>query len=467
MKSRILPLINIIYLVGLINTGCDQDLGDIEDVPTSNAIIDDGDSLAGLAGGSDSSDFGSVDREVIINGVPWVSQIFTCPSWKNTRTCGPTSVAMAVSYLYNQPLNGTLVGDYLKTLRQDWPCGDYTSISSLSSLLTEKGINYKVKYFDSHQLINALSAGHPVVTPVFGQNFSTNQIKTSGDVGHFMLVVGVNQAEMIANDPGRSLEKYGKYRHFHLADYLTAWWKSGKGSYHGIEIIGPWGTGCQGTSTQACGSCGTQTRSCAGGSWTAWSNCLEHSCGGPMIQIMPGMGSQGTEFLMSGSGFYPYGSITIIDRRPDGSMPQLPSAVADINGNLSYPLRSSSSTLLGIFTLSALDDTTSRASNQATITITSLTGTSGPLISITPSQGPRGTTFVINGTGFSINAWVTISNLKPDGSYVTYQAATDSSGKFQYSLTSDGTTLLGTRQIGAMDNTNGKQSNGTTLTVTS
>lgn len=458
MSLNRLSLVYLLVGLSVLQTHC----GPVdEDVPTGNAILDDDDGIAG-GGGTDS--FGTIDHPVTIAGVPWISQKFSCASWDETRTCGPTAAAMAVSYLYNKPLNEASVRSLVESIGQKWPCGNYTSVSILNKMLTDKSILNVSRVFDASQLLLALDAGHPIIAPVYGQNFSTNQIKPTGNVGHFMLIVGVERDYIIANDPGRSLRENGEYRRFHINDFLQAWWGSGR--YKGIEVIGP--AICDnGPTVQTCGACSTQTRTCSGGIWSDWSACKSVSCTNPMLTLTPNSGARGTLFTLHGSGFTPSGRVGILDRRPDGTMPQLPETLADGSGNVVYSLQSSSSTLIGTFTIWGIDLTTVKSSNQVPLIISASQGqSSSPSISMSPTQGPRGTVFLVNGSGFTTWLYHSLKVVRPDGSSISFQPFTDGTGTFQYSLPTTAMTLTGNFTVTVTDGTTGAVSNFANFTVT-
>lgn len=239
----------------------------LADVPADNAVDED---TTGIGGGS--ADFGKPTRSVILDGVPWTSQLFNCDSWNKTKTCGPTSLAMALSYVNKEPLVADLVKGIVEQLGLQWPCGSITNTTTLARYLDSRNVAYKARIFDADQLTAALDAGHPVVAPVYGQNFQTGLINLEKKVGHFMLIVGVTQNEIIANDPGRSLRANGEYHHFPLDNFIAAWW--GDGKYKGIEIIG---------NPNACldaarcnpqhGSCDPQSGSCVCAAGYAGSAC--------------------------------------------------------------------------------------------------------------------------------------------------------------------------------------------------
>ena len=201
------------------------------DVPTSNATAE---SNTGSGGGME--DFGTPTSSVTLSGVPWISQIFTCESWDATRTCGPTVAGMAIAYTTGQSLDDALVQDLVEDLGQSWPCGDYTSTSTLAALMDGEGVTYEAQYFDADDVIEALSAGHPIIAPVYTQDTATGEMDLASGVGHFMLVVGASPDAIIANDPGRSSSADGSYHSFDKDDFVQAWWENG--SLWGLEVIG-------------------------------------------------------------------------------------------------------------------------------------------------------------------------------------------------------------------------------------
>ncbi|MCP4809881.1 MAG: hypothetical protein GY884_31480, partial [Proteobacteria bacterium] len=188
----------------------------------------------GSGGGAE--DFGTPTSSVTLSGVPWISQIFTCESWSSTRTCGPAVAGMAIAYTTGQSLDDALVQDLVEDLGQSWPCGDYTSTTTLASLMDGEGVTYEAQYFDADDVIEALSAGHPIIAPVYTQDTATGEMDLASGVGHFMLVVGASPDAIIANDPGRSSSADGSYHSFDRDDFVQAWWENG--SLWGLEVIG-------------------------------------------------------------------------------------------------------------------------------------------------------------------------------------------------------------------------------------
>jgi len=209
----------------------DDSTGAEDDVPGSSATNE---SNPGTGGGL--AEFGTPAESVTIAGVPWSSQIFTCDSWNDTRTCGPTSTAMAISFATGDPLDSSLVQDLVEALGQTWPCGDYTNTTMLAGLLDDWGVAHNEEYFDAEDVVEAMHAGHPIIAPVYTQDVGTGEMDLASGLGHFMLVVGVSPTEIIANDPGRSSAANGSYHAFDVNDFIQAWYDNG--AFWGIEVIG-------------------------------------------------------------------------------------------------------------------------------------------------------------------------------------------------------------------------------------
>lgn len=218
-----------------------------DDVPASNAYSGDG------VGGGEAGSFGTPGN-AYIPGVPWTSQLFSCGSWSSTRTCGPTTTAMAYSYVSGEPLGAEMAEGMVTDLGQDWPCGDYTNLSDLTSLLDSRGVAYDLRSFDAASLTTALAAHHPVIAPVYTQNHDDGTMNLDDKFGHFMLIIGSAPSRITVNDPGRSSEANGADHGFALGDFTTAW--AEQSSYVGIEVIG---AGDGDTDTDAGGDADTDT----------------------------------------------------------------------------------------------------------------------------------------------------------------------------------------------------------------
>ncbi|MEM4204642.1 MAG: BACON domain-containing carbohydrate-binding protein, partial [Candidatus Methanomethylicaceae archaeon] len=91
-----------------------------------------------------------------------------------------------------------------------------------------------------------------------------------------------------------------------------------------------------------------------------------------------------------------------------------------------------------------------------------------PQVTMNPSSGAQGTTFVTNGSGFTPNQLVTRYLRKPNGQVVelTPKMSADSNGTLSWSFTSTCTTDIGTSTLWVVDDFTGRSSNEVTQTVT-
>jgi len=227
----------------------------VEDDPPDGSVATDAPTTPGggdddEATGGGPSSFGTPTGSASIPDVNWISQIFTCGAdtsypWSYTKTCGPTTVGMAISHATGESLTSSLVQRLVEDLGQSFPCGDYTTTSDLAWLLDSEGVTYEDTYLTAETLLEALRSNTPVIAPVYTQNTSTGEICFDdtpsccyGGCGHFMLVVGVTPTEIIANDPGRGHADDGSYKSFDLDDFVRAWSEQTSGSFHGLTVGG-------------------------------------------------------------------------------------------------------------------------------------------------------------------------------------------------------------------------------------
>jgi len=89
-----------------------------------------------------------------------------------------------------------------------------------------------------------------------------------------------------------------------------------------------------------------------------------------------------------------------------------------------------------------------------------------PQVSVSPSSGPRGTTFTTPGRGFTPNSTVTPHIRKPDGTeYPQGQKPTDGQGSYPHSWTAPADAPPGTYQYWAVDGATKRQSNAASFTI--
>ncbi|VVB55995.1 Clostridial hydrophobic W [uncultured archaeon] len=90
----------------------------------------------------------------------------------------------------------------------------------------------------------------------------------------------------------------------------------------------------------------------------------------PTLSVSPTSGSQGTTFYYSGTKYTPNGAIDWHVRKPDNVEYPVGSLVADASGNLNTNYLSHCGSMVGAYTIWAVDKTTGRRSNDVTETIT-------------------------------------------------------------------------------------------------
>lgn len=139
------------------------------------------------------------------------------------------------------------------------------------------------------------------------------------------------------------------------------------------------------------------------------------------MSVSPSSGQAGSAFTVTGSGFH---GASVISVTLDGSLHG--TTTAAINGAFTYTLNTSIGISTGLHAVAARDDETSSAG--ATVTIS---GTPVRQVSISPTEGPTGTTFTITGANFVASANVTLT---VDGSAIKTVTA-NSSGSFTTTYT--------------------------------
>jgi hypothetical protein len=175
----------------------------------------------------------------------------------------------------------------------------------------------------------------------------------------------------------------------------------------------------------------------------------------PTVAVSPGSGARGTTFNEPGSGFTPAGGVTLHFRQPNGVEAPTVNKTADASGNYAHSYTSGASTMTGTWTYWAVDNTTAIASPSVTFSVFL-----APTVSVSPSSGPRGTTFNEPGTGFTPGGSVALHFRQPNGVEAgTVSKTADASGNYSHSYTSNATTMTGTWTYWAVDNTTAISSN--------
>ena len=123
------------------------------------------------------------------------------------------------------------------------------------------------------------------------------------------------------------------------------------------------------------------------------------------VSVSPSSGQAGDTFTVTGNGFH---GASVISVTLDGSLHGTTTAAA--NGAFTYTLNTSIGITAGSHAVAASDDETSNAGNTFTIS-----STPTRQVSISPTEGPTGTTFTITGANFAASANVTLA---VDGSMI-------------------------------------------------
>jgi len=146
--------------------------------------------------------------------------------WNHNMNCGPTSALMTAGYYFDfQPTEDDLkmILDWLyaKNYIEPQPGAEYydgnlTNTFHLSQILTEyynlQG-TVKNNNSDLEILYDQLQKGNPIIVAV-------NVRMDPGAMGHFMVVVGIENHELIVHDPGRS---FGADKRYHEDMFMASW----------------------------------------------------------------------------------------------------------------------------------------------------------------------------------------------------------------------------------------------------
>ncbi len=151
----------------------------------------------------------------------------------------------------------------------------------------------------------------------------------------------------------------------------------------------------------------------------------------PTISVSPTTGSVNSSFTVSGSGWVPGARVTItlnytdVDDQPATSDV---TAIPDASGNIAASMKVPSDAKAGTHSISA-SDTKNNSALSVDFTVP------GALITLSPTQGPWGTSVTVTGSGFNAYTAVTVSI----GTYTfASQPLTNARGAFTYTFTVPG-----------------------------
>jgi len=150
------------------------------------------------------------------------------PPEPSTHNCGPTSVLMTAAYY----LGFTPAPQHIKDL-DDWTVfvGMFTSVNGYNGNNTNAdqlvrlakeyyGFQSVTKYNDGNSSIDllrqSLGDGNPVIVGV-----KIDMTTTKG--GHFMVLIGMTDTNVIVHDPGHSENNGGKHESYPIPQFLASW----------------------------------------------------------------------------------------------------------------------------------------------------------------------------------------------------------------------------------------------------
>ena len=146
--------------------------------------------------------------------------------WSQNMNCGPASALMLAGYYLDfapteDGLKAVIDWLYENNYLSPQPGADYydgnaTTMALLSNVLAgyfKLGPLVKQNKNDLDLLADKLSKGNPIIVAVNIQMDPQKQ-------GHFMLLVGLNETEVIVHDPGKTLGEYNYYSH---NQFLASW----------------------------------------------------------------------------------------------------------------------------------------------------------------------------------------------------------------------------------------------------
>lgn len=170
------------------------------------------------------------ERIPLIISVPFLPQV-PPGIWARSNNCGQTSVLMVISYLNKaQPTPQGIIGidDWLFQKYSD-PVNNYngsvTNTTKLEAVAKEYAgfINsFKVNGWSLDNIKSQIDLGNPVIAAVTARYLSNRGYGHMG--GHFVVVTGYNDTNIICNDPGT---RSGQNKYYSNTDFRRAFLSQG------------------------------------------------------------------------------------------------------------------------------------------------------------------------------------------------------------------------------------------------
>ncbi|MGA2323057.1 MAG: C39 family peptidase, partial [Sedimentisphaerales bacterium] len=160
--------------------------------------------------------------------VPFTSQV-PPGTWQETKNCGQTSALMVFCY-YNSTIPDEQgiksIDDWLYIKYGD-PINNYNGsdadTTKIEALAKEYGgfpNSYKATSWDITRLKQEIDNGHPIIVAIIASYLSNRGYAWAG--GHFVVVKGYDEGDIICNDPGTGSGESKYYLNEEFANALAA-----------------------------------------------------------------------------------------------------------------------------------------------------------------------------------------------------------------------------------------------------
>ncbi|BER93191.1 C39 family peptidase [Atrimonas thermophila] len=155
----------------------------------------------------------------VLLDVPFLPQV-PPGDWSNTRNCGVASAVMIKAYYFGStPTPEDIIeADQWLHNRFGLPLnggnGDYTNVFQIRAWLEQEGVPTRIGMGNLEVLRKLLSEGKPVLVAVY------SNMNPAGGAKHAMVAVGIDNANIYVNDPGKV---NGKNNTYPISQFLAAW----------------------------------------------------------------------------------------------------------------------------------------------------------------------------------------------------------------------------------------------------
>jgi hypothetical protein len=155
----------------------------------------------------------------VLLDVPFLPQV-PPGDWSNTRNCGVASAVMIKAYYFGStPTPEDIIeADQWLHNRFGIPLnggnGDYTNVFQIRAWLEHEGVPTRIGMGNLEVLRKLLLEGKPVLVAVY------SNMNPADGAKHAMVAVGIDNANIYVNDPGKV---NGKNNAYPISQFLAAW----------------------------------------------------------------------------------------------------------------------------------------------------------------------------------------------------------------------------------------------------